>query len=482
MPTWSELYFVEPLDDRTTMSTEETGARPAPLRGRLAAMIAATLQHARGRLGAEALLVIVGTVVTIVGQAATLKIVSTYLSRTSFGLFALANSALALPQSVLFGSLFLAMVRRVPEAVRVGWVRALVARTHELARPLLGGLFVVGALGAAALQISNRPKEATLVGATVLLSYAAYRGERTQNLEHAARLRGTMAAHRGIDLATRAVLAWVVLLSWTAPAAPVLCFALGSLAANAYFERRVLNRLEAPSEAVQDPLAASAERRVLLRLGLPLAAATLFSWTLTNTDRWFVERFVSLESAALYVAAAQLSAIPFTVVAGLLSNFAGPILYGKADHDPAAARRWVHRLALAYFVVSACGWTVLVFLRGPVVRLMLGRNLWDAADLVPLVSAGWALIHLSTIYHLGVVAAGRTRQLLVPNVASALAAVGAHWLLIPRMGVAGAGWGLVVGGLVRVASMAWAGERAWRQNQGERGSTSRDVPLDPSAG
>jgi len=48
----------------------------------------------------------------------------------------------------------------------------------------------------------------------------------------------------------------------------------------------------------------------------------------------------------------------------------------------------------------------------------------------------------------------------MPNIASAIAAIGAHLVFIQRFGVSGAGWGLVGGGIVRAGCMWWAYERA----------------------
>ena len=405
------------------------------------------------RLGLEAIFVVVGMAVSVVGQAAILKLITTCLTRTSYGLYALGNSALGLVQSVAFGSLFVAMGRLAPDFARSGTVSRLVQHVAALSRRPSYVIVLVTLLVAAGFFITGHANVISLTIAFLILLFSANRSLRTTSLEQATRLRGTLVLHSSTELVARATLAALFLHFVPRPDAVVLALALACFGTNMLFQRRVLKRL-AIGVTDPPPVDVIGERRRLVQYWYPVAVATTLAWLYTNADRWVIEHFESVDATALYAGAAQLAALPFTMLAGLITNFASPILYARASLDPVGTRRVVYVTVVLYALPATIGWFLISMLSRSLVRLFLGANLWDCAPLVPVIAAGWALIQLSGLLHVGILASGRATRLILPNVATAAAALLATVSLVRIYGSVGAGLALIITGVVRLILMA----------------------------
>src|SRR5215472_16955663 len=108
------------------------------------------LQRLRKQFGWEAFWVGTGIFLLMAGQALSLKTVTSLLSRSEYGTFVLAVSGGALFQSVVVGSLLLALSRKTTEAVRAGILPGVIRDTARIARRCFGvAALVVGALAVA---------------------------------------------------------------------------------------------------------------------------------------------------------------------------------------------------------------------------------------------------------------------------------------------------------------------------------------------
>lgn len=414
-------------------------------------------------LGAEALWVLIGLVAQLVGQTGTLKLVTSRLARSDYGVLVLANSASALVQLGVFGAIVHGMMRVAPPLLRAGRVDALVGATRRVAqKPWILVGFAATVLAIVAVG-ARHGRLAPVIAAAAAITYSDYRSGRTQGLAQVARLRALAAGQRAVESIMRGLFAFAALK--VLPDAPCAlgAFAAASLAVNVYFERIVASVVTRPATGEDEHLPALREvARDIGSFASPLAAASILTWATTSADRWLVEQVGSLGDAAVYAAAGQVGTIPFTILGSVMQAFAFPLLYARSKKGDKVSMAWVGRLGLLYATGASVGLGTLVMLRRPVIHLLLGAQLWDAAGLLPWTALGWALFQLSQMLSLGPMVTGATRNLIGPTIVAAITTITMNVILTPRFGAYGAAWALVASGAARSCAMFFENRKALR--------------------
>jgi O-antigen/teichoic acid export membrane protein len=95
----------------------------------------------------------------------------------------------------------------------------------------------------------------------------------------------------------------------------------------------------------------------------------------------------------------------------------------------------------------------------PYIHLLMPRDWWGAAPVVPLLTAGSALYGAYMILSIGVNRSKRTKLTPVVNGTAAAINVGLNFLLIPAWGIVGAGVSTVIG-YVALAGLGFANAQA----------------------
>ena len=194
--------------------------------------------------------------------------------------------------------------------------------------------------------------------------------------------------------------------------------------------RRLLRR--------RSPGAADGAHRLseLLRFGLPTVPAEASVYALSIIDRYYIYHDRSHALAGLYSIAVKLAgAVAFIVRA---FQYAWPPLAYSVSDDREAAT--LYGLVTTYYVVIS-GWVVagLALLGRWVVSVLTGPGYAGAYRALPWVALGWALYGLWVVF---LVIAGRAR-VTTRNFPAALAGLVANVillvLLVPSLGIAGAG-------------------------------------------
>ena len=185
------------------------------------------------------------------------------------------------------------------------------------------------------------------------------------------------------------------------------------------------------------PQPGGAERLApLLRFGLPTVPAEASVYALSLIDRYYLYHSQSPSVAGLYSIAVKLAgAVAFIVRA---FQYAWPPLAYSVTNDAEAAR--LYGLVTTYYVLIS-GWVVAGLALGGrwVVRLLAAPSFYDAYKALPWVALGWAMYGLWVVF---LVIAGRAR-VTTRNFPAALAGLAANVVLlvvlVPPLGIAGAG-------------------------------------------
>jgi O-antigen/teichoic acid export membrane protein len=196
----------------------------------------------------------------------------------------------------------------------------------------------------------------------------------------------------------------------------------------------------------------------LLRFGLPTVPAEASVYALSIVDRYYIYHDRSPKLAGLYSIAVKLAgAVAFIVRA---FQYAWPPLAYSVSDDAEAGR--LYGLVATYYALIS-GWVVagLALLGRWVVRLLAAPEYYHAYRALPWVALGWAMYGLWVVF---LVIAGRAK-LTTRNFPAAFAGLVANavllLLLVPPLGIAGAGIALCGAYVVMLAVMHLLTRRAF---------------------
>ena len=190
--------------------------------------------------------------------------------------------------------------------------------------------------------------------------------------------------------------------------------------------------------------------RRMLRFGLPTMPAELSLYALNFVDRIIIVRTVGLAEAGLYALAMKFSQAVNVLVRGFQLAWP-PLAYSIRDDDEA---RRAYALVVTWFL-AGCAFVVVgmwLFARW-IARALAAPEFFDSYEAVGLITAA---VTLYALYMVQVVILGRTgrTEFNFPATLAALAVnVVLNLLLVPSMGIVGAGLALVASYIVVVGLM-----------------------------
>jgi O-antigen/teichoic acid export membrane protein len=189
---------------------------------------------------------------------------------------------------------------------------------------------------------------------------------------------------------------------------------------------------------------------ILLRFGLPTVPAEVSVYALSIVDRYYIYHSRGSALAGVYSIAIKLAGSVAFIVRAF--QYAWPPLAYSVQDDAEAAR--LYGLVTTYYVLLS-GWVVagLALLGRWVVRLLATHSFFGAYRALPWVALGWAMYGLWVVF---LVIAARTRvttRNFPASIAGLLANVVLLIVLVPRLGIAGAGIALCGAYLVMLGLM-----------------------------
>jgi O-antigen/teichoic acid export membrane protein len=182
-----------------------------------------------------------------------------------------------------------------------------------------------------------------------------------------------------------------------------------------------------------------------LAFGLPTVPAEATVFLLNVIDRAYLLRVESPAAAGVYAVAVKLATAVIVAVRAFQAAWP-PLAYSVTD--PQEARRLYAFVTTMYVLVTGATVVALSLLSRQVVELLAGPDFTEAHEALPWLALGWALYGLNLVF---VTIAGRAK-VTTRNFPAALAGVAVNVvtmvLLVPPLGVAGAGIALCVAYLV----------------------------------
>jgi O-antigen/teichoic acid export membrane protein len=190
--------------------------------------------------------------------------------------------------------------------------------------------------------------------------------------------------------------------------------------------------------------------RRLMRFGLPTMPAELSLYLLNFVDRIIIVRTVGLTEAGLYSLAVKFAQAVNVLVRGFQLAWP-PLAYSIRDDDDA---RRAYAAVVTWFV-TGCAFVVtgMWLLSRWIVRALADPKFFDSYEAVGLIATGVTLYALYMVLVVILGRTGRTEFNLPATIAALAANIALNLLLVPSMGIVGAGLALVASYIVVVALM-----------------------------
>ena len=199
--------------------------------------------------------------------------------------------------------------------------------------------------------------------------------------------------------------------------------------------------------------------RRMTRFGLPTMPAELSLYSLNFIDRIMLVRLAGLADAGLYALSVKFAQAVNVLVKGFQLAWP-PLAYSITDDD--VARR-AYAVIVTWFVV-VCTFFVagLWLLSRWIVRLLAAPEFFESYEAIGLVSTGVMLYALYLVLVVVLGRTGRTEFNFPATAAGTGANIGLNLILIPELGIVGAGVSLVASYTVVLALMYVFTQRLFR--------------------
>jgi O-antigen/teichoic acid export membrane protein len=190
--------------------------------------------------------------------------------------------------------------------------------------------------------------------------------------------------------------------------------------------------------------------RRLTRFGLPTMPAELSLYLLNFVDRIVIVRSVGLAEAGLYSLAVKFAQGVNVLVRGFQLAWP-PLAYSIRDDDDA---RRAYAAVVTWFV-TGCAFVVtgMWLLSRWIVRALAAPRFFDSYEAIGLIATGVTLYALYMVLVVILGRTGRTEFNFPATIAALVANVALNLVLVPPLGIVGAGLALVASYIVVVALM-----------------------------
>ena len=179
----------------------------------------------------------------------------------------------------------------------------------------------------------------------------------------------------------------------------------------------------------------------LLKFGLPLLLAGLFTMTIELADRYLLRWLADLETVGLYSAGYKLGMLMLILVMGFNMGWQPFFLRrGRAEGaQPVFARITTYMVAATSTILLVVGAWVNDLVRLPLGPItVFGQEYWSATGIVPLIMLGYLFFGLYVLLLPGIHLTMRTHWAIIFRGSGAVANVALNIVLIPVWGAMGA--------------------------------------------
>lgn len=185
----------------------------------------------------------------------------------------------------------------------------------------------------------------------------------------------------------------------------------------------------------------------IARFSVPMLVVGLLSSLMLQMSTLFVNGFVGpREMVGMYIAASVLANAPYHIFEGLSAVLMPAVSNAEAVNDATLLERHVHESIRVLTLLSVPFLVWLFFNAGVTVELVYGNRYLGAADTVVILTMGTTLLAYGQVLLSVTHGIGKPWVSAVFLMGNGLLTAAANMMLIPRLGVLGGAWAVVLGG------------------------------------
>lgn len=320
----------------------------------------------RPQLGIELAWVALAKVIEFGATFALLKVLSNRLGAAGYGEYHLAEAALVLLHALGIAPVHESFLRAYHGVEARGELRAAmrtlfkgyalstatVALMAAVLSPLLADSLEIGRWTMCAAGLVFLFDRWRFLG----IDYRNIRRERRSSALHAVGYQAALVIGIGTTL-------------WLHPTATAGLFAYAAIAAVAM---GISLRKPLADFRALPPATSRAVRSLILGFGAPFAAMLALQWSQGFADRYLIKGMLDAAAVGLYVAAYQVSGIPYTLLFRICNEIVIPIAYERAGDGSDPVKLWAaDRVLIGSFALQLASGTVMLALCGIFGRALL---------------------------------------------------------------------------------------------------------------
>lgn len=198
--------------------------------------------------------------------------------------------------------------------------------------------------------------------------------------------------------------------------------------------------------------------RAMLAFGIPMIGYELSSIVLSMGDRYIIQSLLGAESLGVYSAAYNMCDYIKSMLFGSLVAAAQPMYMRYWEQDgPQITSEFLGRFMRVYIMAAMLVIAGLAAIGGELLSFLASEKYRSGAAVIPYVMAGMAIESVLIITGAGLYIQKRTKTIMLLVFLSAVLNIGLNFLLIPKLGLIGAGVATFISYLLLMAVGATLG-------------------------
>lgn len=339
-----------------------------------------------------------GQAFVVLGGLVGIKVLTSLLTPSDYGLLTLGLTFTALSQQVWAGPLLQALARNVSPLKQLGRLDVLIATGRVACLGLASAQTLVlgaGICAAAVLfDLDVHLRNVLLLGALLAAIQATF--DIAQGVRGQLRQRRAVALRQGTFTLARPLCAAAVVMMCGAGANWAMLGIITATAAFTVLDSKWMAGLTAGAKHSTE-LA-----RDVVRFAVPYVGWGLMSWGVTAGDRWILQVTNNGDLVGLYAVAIQIGTIIPRVMGSLINTFLAPILceIAGSGKERNSVQRAVAINAVAIALFAACGAIgalAMALLSGPLVTMLTGPGYEQIAAVLPWLFLGAVINEIASL-------------------------------------------------------------------------------------
>jgi O-antigen/teichoic acid export membrane protein len=354
------------------------------------------------RLSRESSWIATGQIASLLGSLALVKVLTGYLEPNEYGELALGLTIVGLVNQLAIGGITNGISRFYSVAVEQndlwGYFRA---------SGRLVGYATIGALSIALVLITglialNKSQWLGIAIASLIFSILSGYNSVLSAIQNAARQRGVVALHSGLESWLKICLA-VALLLWlgSSSTAVMMGYALTSLillASRFYF----LNQLFIEKVSATRREQGKQWGRKMWLFAWPFMVWGIFGWIQQSSTRWALVAYSSTQDVGKFAVLSQLGYTPILLGMNFLMTFALPILYARGGdaRDPKRRKDVIiitYKIAVLGVVMTAIATIMATLFHSTIFRFFTTDDYTAVSKYLPIVVAAGGIYGIAAV-------------------------------------------------------------------------------------